>query len=72
MEAKIFGFAMWPISHMLGILTLGKPTSESIKQTKPKYFMKAYPDSPREFIGKTMRVWPILAVTFLANYFYPI
>ena len=74
MDTKVMGLAMWPFSHVTGLSTMPEPDTDTIKKTKPSYFVK-YGRSPTPFfdlVEGTMRVWPYIAITFLCNYFYDI
>lgn len=36
-KSKFFGFEIWPISNLLGMMMLPKASPDVVKQIKPKY-----------------------------------
>lgn len=68
----MFGIATWPISHVLSMTTLEKPTAENVERIKPGYKVKDVHRSVFEWIEGMWRIVPYYALTLICNYFYSI
>lgn len=70
--SKVGGIAIWPISHIVGMINMPEPTPESIKENKPAYEVRPYHRNLTEWISGGIRIIPLFTIALICNYFYPI